>query len=468
MKYLVPAMAIASAGVLAACAEGPTGVQPGKPDCSIGSANANAAVSSIEGSRVERSVVFVPVNPVAVSDDGTVVGNDASGPASWRNGELQRLSGFDHAVDGASGYVVGSAAKNSILRYPDGQTVTLGGLPGAQGSTIAFGMNANALIVGASGGRAFLWTACDGMTALATPEGASSAGTDINLAGDIAGFVETASAAGPVSRAVIWRASNGERVDIGSANPSHRSVAANAINDAGAVVGFTGYRARNANERDWGRAFVWTPSGGMRELETLGGTYSEAFDVNNRGEVVGVATNPSGTPQAFIWSEAEGFRPLDALGETHSRAVAISDAGDIIGFIGDKPVAWVAAGNESRWPSLRDDATPPSVWGVDAVPDTAFVTDYEADVAVNIGTWEGNGSGVASIAADFRLGNVTLPCQGSTLINGSAQQGVWRCTVTVPKQSPPGFYQIVNLRVTDKRGNVQTQAQGGDTGFTVR
>ena len=62
----------------------------------------------------------------------------------------------------------------------------------------------------------------------------------------------------------------------------HLQHRAGAVNDSGQVVGdsFTaGDAARHA--------FSWTPTGGMVDLGTLGGTYSIAYAVNGSGQVVG-------------------------------------------------------------------------------------------------------------------------------------------------------------------------------------
>src|SRR4029077_12146300 len=50
------------------------------------------------------------------------------------------------------------------------------------------------------------------------------------------------------------------------------------------------------------RAFLWTPSGGIVDLGTLGGTQSSATAVNANGQVVGSAFTADDVGHAVLWS----------------------------------------------------------------------------------------------------------------------------------------------------------------------
>jgi len=83
------------------------------------------------------------------------------------------------------------------------------------------------------------------------------------------------------------------------------------------------------------RAFRWTPTGGIVNLGTLGGNFSEAVGVSADGSiVVGFARDSSGKFRAFRWTQQDGMRSLGAaIGNEafdQSEAWGISPDGNVI------------------------------------------------------------------------------------------------------------------------------------------
>lgn len=100
------------------------------------------------------------------------------------------------------------------------------------------------------------------------------------------------------------------------------------INQLGQIVG---YSVRNDSLRF--RAFLWE-KGTIKDLGTLGGNESTAWDINNSGRVVGGAQisgddNSFPVSHGFLWTKNAGM--MDITSSTDAgRGEAINDAGQII------------------------------------------------------------------------------------------------------------------------------------------
>ena len=68
----------------------------------------------------------------------------------------------------------------------------------------------------------------------------------------------------------------------------------------------------------------------IRDLGTLGGSYGIAYDVSNRGQVVGYSQNTAGDYHAFSFAGGT-MMDLGTVGGTFSAAYAVNDAGQVVG-----------------------------------------------------------------------------------------------------------------------------------------
>ena len=145
--------------------------------------------------------------------------------------------------------------------------------------------------------------------------------TDINASGQVVGWGET-----PQERqvAILWR--DGVPTVLPSPQQS-RYNRAWAINADGDVVGAVDLSPSFSYSIF--RAVLWR-DGQVTELGTLGGTESQAFGINDLGQVVGGSFTSAGDFHAFRW-EAGAMLDLGTLGGGFSSAYDISESGRIVG-----------------------------------------------------------------------------------------------------------------------------------------
>ena len=197
-----------------------------------------------------------------------------------------------------------------------------------------------------SGVRSFRWNERDGFLDLGTL-GGNSYSTAINKQGDVVGY---SNAAGNFHHAFRWTKANGMK-DLGTLGGWISE--ATDINDHGHVTG--------TSETKEGRshAFLWTERTGMKDLGVVPGyPYSFGLGINNRGDIYGTLWTYSGLPPAlFHWAEASGLTVLRPLGGYWSIAHALNDRGEIVGETKDDPqyakaFVWTLEKGVRRLPTL--------------------------------------------------------------------------------------------------------------------
>jgi hypothetical protein len=112
--------------------------------------------------------------------------------------------------------------------------------------------------------------------------------------------------------------------------PGGVSDTATGINSAGAISGF--YTGPGGVTR----AFMKGPGGRITRLMFPGASATEAFGINDSGEVVGTYMTGSGDNAksfGFTWTRRAGFRSITAPGGRGRTTInGVNDAGDLVGF----------------------------------------------------------------------------------------------------------------------------------------
>lgn len=249
------------------------------------------------------------------ADQGRFVWSRGSGAQFLNPAEVQHLN--VNAINDAgriAGTDVGNhLATKALVTSLGGGTTFLGTLGGP--SSEARSISNSGWITGraelANGdSHAFLYRDGKGMTdlgAIGFANGFYSSGVDVNNAGNVAGsFVSEVRGFDYLYRAFTYTPGQGLR-DLGSLGNGFSSAAA--LNDAGTVVGDA-----YSDQLRSPVGFVYTPAGGMTDLNTLvdrrsfeGLTLISADDINNRGQIAARGIYADGRVSGFLLTPKNGY-----------------------------------------------------------------------------------------------------------------------------------------------------------------
>ncbi len=139
---------------------------------------------------------------------------------------------------------------------------------------------------------------------------------------------------GTQQRAALWQ--NGTIQDLGTLGGP--DAWASGLNDAGQIIGQSYTTDTTVSPVTGARpieVFLWE-NGTMTSLGNLGGTYAEAWKLNNRGQVVGWMDLPGDESfHPFFW-ERGTLTDLGTFGGSTGRATWLNERGDVVG-VADLP-----------------------------------------------------------------------------------------------------------------------------------
>jgi probable HAF family extracellular repeat protein len=248
----------------------------------------------------------------------------------------------------AVGYSEVASGENRAFLWRAGQMSDLGTL--GSSASAASGINNLGQIVGGSktttgDNHAFMWSAADGMQDLGVLVGGTWSGAhDINVFTQVVGDSEATSAGYSWTHAFLWQA--GAMQDLRYHAEGLPYNQANAINSCGQVVGAskadgenTAFLVTPEDSNGDGSPDLWYRDSNGDGLNDLGqdiGTLVEsevAHGINDLGEAVGIAysSDGGGNLHAFLRTQVGAQLDLGTLGGTHSQAFDINRWREAVG-----------------------------------------------------------------------------------------------------------------------------------------
>jgi len=212
------------------------------------------------------------------------------------------------------------------------------GMLGDGNFSYAYGINDSGQVAGAAyidaGGyesRAFTWDSVNGMQSLGTlDDGSFSEGDAINNNGTIVG--------GSDSSTYYYQATNsvggilqGLEMPAGNGGWSQ----ALGVNDAGTAVGYVTYADGTDAAAAWNVGngqFIYSIGAELLMTDGTQADFSYANAINEAGWAVGSYGNDWGNLGAFLWLDGAVTSLGKLPGSTYSEAYAVNESGQIVGF----------------------------------------------------------------------------------------------------------------------------------------
>jgi uncharacterized membrane protein len=250
--------------------------------------------------------------------------------------------------------------------------------PSSTANVFVNGIGPSGQVVGENGtGFAFVWTQGSGFTDLPNLGGTTGIAYGMNSLGDVVGN----DTEGTFVNGVAWKSGSSAPTMLAPVN-SMFFASGQAINSNRTIAGISFGPSSDM-------ATIWNYNSGAgtwsgQALGTLGGTGSDAYDINSAGDVVGNATRAGGHGiGAFIWhpgdSSLTDLDPTQAFG-LNTFATGINDNNEVVGSIaGGGAFVWDPINGIRNLQTLIDTNSPFSLTAAKDVNDNGWIIGTATD-----------------------------------------------------------------------------------------
>jgi probable HAF family extracellular repeat protein len=224
----------------------------------------------------------------------------------WNHGQIKNLG----TLGGGFSFALGATDQNFVMGLSDNGVIDTSGFPGFDGVSEV---------------RTFGWKGGT-MFDLGTLGGTGAFPATMNGLGQVIGVSSTSPIPGPSGsppvHPFLW--TNGKMRDLGTLGGNFAG--ANAISNQGQVAG------QSTIQGDLiAHAFLWE-RGKMTDLGALGGSVSSANWLNDLGEVIGISLIAGDICcHAFVWKHGVMTDLRTVSGDNSSNAYGINDRGQVVG-----------------------------------------------------------------------------------------------------------------------------------------